>query len=409
MSEPADLLKLMGREYQQRIVVERLRRDVFGQTDPSTSGTMEDLIAAEEALSALELERSEVQSGDPGSGLILDTTARDQENPVAYRGFGTTGLEAKVHLKMAHIPTAICHLFNAGDNPLIACTVSVESGGKLASPKRIRVTSFIEGYSAQAVNTFEVPPGKQHTFQQLPTLLPERVKNLTELTRATLNVLVEDLDREVEIHETQPVWLLARTSAPLAVQDPQTGHWQNLGKYFGAFVTPNAPSLMTFLREAARRHPQGMLVGYQGESQAVEPQIKALFEALKEVGGITYVNSLVDFNPQQGWASQRMRLPRESLADKQANCIDGTVLFASLLEGISLNPAIVLIPGHAFVAWETWNDSNDWRFLETTMIGSHSFEEAMQSGGATAKQYLGKLEILPLKKLRVEHGIFPME
>ena len=46
-------------------------------------------------------------------------------------------------------------------------------------------------------------------------------------------------------------------------------------------------------------------------------------------------------------------LPRESLADKEANCINGTVLFASLLEGISMSPAIVLVPGHAFLAWET--------------------------------------------------------
>ena len=61
---------------------------------------------------------------------------------------------------------------------------------------------------------------------------------------------------------------------------------------------------------------------------------------------------------------------------RSANCIDGTVLFASLLESASLHAAIVLIPGHAFVGWEKWRGSDEWDYLETTMIDSHDFEAA---------------------------------
>ena len=64
----------------------------------------------------------------------------------------------------------------------------------------------------------------------------------------------------------------------------------------------------------------------------------------------------------------------------QANCIDGTVLFASALENIGIEPLIVLIPGHAFVGWKRWTDSNVCGFLETTMIPTHSFEEAYNEG-----------------------------
>jgi hypothetical protein len=273
------------------------------------------------------------------------------------------------------------------------------------------VTSFIEGYSARAVNTFELKPNRTHTFDQLPTLFHDRVYDLNELSRASLNILVEDLEGAVEIHETYPIWLLARTTAPLAVRDPKTGQWRNMYHYFGAFVTPNAPSLMTFLRAAAEHHPAGRLVGYQGGQDQVLPQIKALFDALKEEADITYVNSLIDFSPEQGFAGQRVRLPRESLADRQANCIDGTVLFASLVEGISMNPAIVLVPGHAFLAWETWRDSGEWKFLETTMIGTHTFEQACASAERTAAAYqeLERLTILSLKELRTKYGILPME
>ncbi len=173
----------------------------------------------------------------------------------------------------------------------------------------------------------------------------------------------------------------------MLVHDPKTGAWRDMTRYLGAFVTPNAPSLMTFERTGARHHPDGNLVGYQGGLDRVEPQVKALFEALKEEGDITYVNSVIDFTPEQGFTGQRIRLPRESLADHQANCIDGTVLFASLLEGISMSPAIVLVPGHAFLAWETWRNNNEWKFVETTMIGSHTFEEACASAEKTAAKY----------------------
>jgi hypothetical protein len=282
----------------------------------------------------------------------------------------------------------------------------------------LRITSFIEGYSARVVDTFELEKSGTFPFIQLPTLFPERVGQINELTRATLNVLLEDLDGKVEIHKTVPIWLLARTTAPLAVKDPATAKWLDLTFYFGAFVTPNAPSVMAFLRKAAARHPDGQLIGYQGGKAKIEPQVRAIFDALKTDAGITYVNSVVTFSPEEGAANQRVRLPRESLEHQEANCIDGTLLFASLLESASLNPAIVIVPGHAFLAWETDKKSNEWRFLETTMIGNATFEEACLSADKTAKKYRDEAQaqndpmrfrLWPLRTLRAEKRVTPME
>jgi hypothetical protein len=317
---------------------------------------------------------------------------------------------------MAHVPTSIYHLLDAETNPLVSCTVTNHSD----EVRRMRVTSSIEGYSAKAVKTLEIDSEKTLTINQLPSLFPDRLHNLNELTRASLEVFVEDLDGNVvESHSTHSIWLLARTAAPLAVQDPKTGEWQDLSPYLGAFVTPNAPSLMAFLRSAAELHPQKRLIGYQGDKTALESQVQAIFESLKLNADITYVNSVIAFSPDQGAANQRVRLPRESLSHKQANCIDGTVLFASLLEGISLSPGLALVPGHAFVAWESWIDETaEWQYLETTMIGSHSFDEARTSGEASARRYktlaekTGKPEVFKLwslKELRAKRGITPME
>jgi hypothetical protein len=175
---------------------------------------------------------------------------------------------------------------------------------------------------------------------------------------------------------------------------------------------------MAFLRLAADLHPQKRLVGFQGDKPAIEPQVRALFEALKQQASIKYVNSVIAFSPDQGVTTQRVRLPRESLAHQQANCIDGTVLFASLLEAVSLSPGLVLVPGHAFLAWETWRNSDEWQFLETTLIGDKSFEEARAMGEAHAARYQalakatnnpGAFVLWPLRQLRSDRSIFPME
>ncbi len=405
------MTELCQREYELQIIINRLRREVYQQNDPSVSpDILDELEEAESELEAIEEQRKVVQANDDESGLILNERQSSDRLAGGVRGVETTGLEAKVHLRMAQVPTAYYHLLDHQKTPLISCEIHADEDNE--EHRRVRISSFIEGYSARAVNTFELAPDEKLSFEQLPTLFHGGIRDLNELTRATLNILIEDLDRKrVELHQTYPIWLLARTTAPLKVYDPKTGKRLDLTKYLGAFVTPNSPSLMKFLRIAAEQHPDGRLVGYQGDKDGVAPQIKALFDALKSKAGITYVNSVVSFNPDHGFSMQRVRLPRESLKDKEANCIDGAVLIASLIEGISMNPAIVIVPGHAMVAWETWRRSNEWKFLETTMIGSHTFEEACASGVKTAERYKksGKLNLHSIRELRTTHGITPME
>jgi hypothetical protein len=87
---------------------------------------------------------------------------------------------------------------------------------------------------------------------------------------------------------------------------------------------------------------------------------------------------------------------------------------ASILEGASLNPALVFVPGHAFVGWERWGGEGKWQFLETTMLGQtdSTFEAACEAGQKQhdehAKCNLGQMQIHPLANLRAQN-IWPME
>jgi hypothetical protein len=390
-------------EFDARQVAVALRRAVFehGEMDK-----MPELAVAERALQQRSDERAAAERRDGvDDGKIV---AMAQESNLL--GPTTTGLDVKVDLRMNSIVTSIVHLFEARQQPLVSFRI-VNSG---AQTKRLKLVTYVEGFSARSVETIEVETLVPAEAVQLPTFFPEQLARLTELTRATVNVEVQDLDNRTEVHRTIPVWLLARTTAPLKVKDPSSGTWKDMTRYLGAFVTPNAPPIMTYVRKALDKHPLKRLVGYQVNEAEVTAQVRAIYEALAE-SGIAYVNSIIDFTPEIGMNNQRVRLPRESLADCSANCIDGAVLLASLLEAISLNPAIVIVPGHAFVAWETGRNSQVWKYLETTMVSTHSFDEACAQAELTAAAWKATevagqptLTLWSMRELRAQN-ITPLE
>lgn len=406
--------KMRQQEYELSLLVNRLRRQLQESANPSDlAANFQELGQAEQDLAEVQQKLAdEIQQNNQG-GLILDT-----KKETALLGADTTGLNVEIRLRMEHLPTSIYHLFNRDEHPLVSCEVH---NTKNDQTKRIRITAFIDGYSAPAVESFELKPKKSHKFDLLPTLFPRDVQQINELTRATLNILVEDLDGNVELHKTEPIWLLARNTAPLSIKDPKTGEWKDVTCYFGAFVTPNQPAVMSFLRKVAVHHTNGRLEGYHRiaeEPQAVELQIRAIFDALKADAGLTYVDSILTNNPDEGASSQRVRLPRQSLAGGTANCIDGTVLFASLIEAISMNPAIVVVPGHILLAWQKTPTAEEWEYLETTKIGSNTFEEACQFGKTWAEGYQKRRESTgderyfrrwSVRELRTIHRITPME
>ncbi len=345
-------------------------------------------------------------------------------------GPDTTKLNVETAIKLQPVPTGIYHLLDPDVHPLLTVTVTNLSD----EPRRVCVTAFIEGISAKAVRTVEFKRTDRHQprpISLLPSLLPEPARLITEIQRATVHVIVEIFGSTVDAHTRTNVWstlteshdtfslmLLSRNSGFNAVEDPQTGQVQDLTRYYGAWVTPNVEAVQALVRLAADRAPDRRIAGYQGRSnpEATSAQVRALFETLRDAG-ITYVNSVIDFGAGRGQITQRTRLPAESLRHKSANCIDGTVLVASLLEAASLHPAIVLIPGHAFVAWETGDGNDDWDYLETTMIANQPFEAARDRARSLFAKFSADdlpgpdgplLRLLKLNDLRAA-GIWPME
>ncbi len=338
-------------------------------------------------------------------------------------GSETTGITARVRLRAAYVPTGSVHLMTSETMPLVEYKVTK----KMAQPgapslgvdniARLRFVTWVEGYSAQSIDIREIKPDAEPlTIRHLPSFFPEKTRALREVTNATVHARIDILGYGqntatlVEEHCTLQVPLLPRTSLPLKVPDPLTGELTDLSHTLAAWVTPNADAVQQLLRAAVEHVDGNVMIGYQDPSPAaVRAQVEALFNAAKNAD-IRYINSVISFGGGPDEVHQRVRLPREAIANKSANCIDGTVLMASLLEAASLNPGIVVVPGHAFLAWDNSDGGGKWDFLETTQIGTHSFADAHSQGVASAKfwKLTGAMKLHDVSTLRAE-GMLPME
>jgi len=394
--------------YLQERQVEALRREFYERAGGAPPQGLSTLLKGAEK--ELEARRTKLRAeSDPGA-ILISTQAPAGPGGVRLGG-DTTGLEVSVKLRQARVPTGIIHLLDPEKAPLVS--IAIKNKGE--EKTRIRISSVVDGYSAEAVNCIELAAGESIEIPQLPIFYLEKLRTVTELTRASLRVAIRILgfgakaSEQTEQENSFPIWLLARTSAYNWIRDPTSGDLVDLRPYFAAWVTPNAPEILTLLRRAADLTPDGMIYDYQGRTpESVQNVVKAVFDALKGVG-ITYINSVISFGAGEGEMMQRVRLPRECLAERSANCIDGTLLFASILEAASINPGLVFVPGHAFLAWETGPDSGNWDYLETTKVGTSSFDEAHEFAQSEATRDPEHLMRYSIADLRTRLGITPLE
>ncbi|MFA4876470.1 MAG: hypothetical protein WC586_03580 [Methanoregula sp.] len=287
------------------------------------------------------------------------------------------------------------------------------------SPKTFIVESEIPGFTEKAVNTVDVPARSNVTIGQAPSLRTSAVPS--EMTTATLHYKVSLADGTRVDEQTYPIKIYAKDTMIWAVSDGQD--WNDMTPFIAAWVTPHAAEIDPLVRRAAGYTADNTIAGYQcGDScsdaqwqEYSDAQVKAIFTALKNDYGLTYINSPIAYGKETE-NPQRVRLPKDSIAQKSANCIDGTVLYASALESIGITPHIIILPTHAFVCYETKQDSPDsLSCLETTMTGSSSFEDAVAYANQEYRDEIangnfkaGRSQDLSIANLR-KAGILPMQ
>lgn len=159
------------------------------------------------------------------------------------------------------------------------------------------------------------------------------------------------------------------------------GQRLNLSWIFAAFVDENAPQVDSLLSAALRStHEIKMFDGYQAHSTAdVQRQVYAIWHVL-QLKGFQYSNITTPSAFSATVASQHVRFLGDALRVSEANCVDGSVLFASVLYKIGIDPFLVMIPGHMMVGFYLDPQHKQKSVLETTMMGEENLRKTSLTG-----------------------------
>jgi hypothetical protein len=144
--------------------------------------------------------------------------------------------------------------------------------------------------------------------------------------------------------------------------------------FFAAYVNEEHPMIDQLLREALNARIVNRFIGYQGKASQVREQVYALWYVLQKRNFKYSSISNTSLSSNVVYA-QRVRTIDNALESAQINCVDGSVLFASLLKAININPILIRIPGHMFVGYYTDKSQEEVNFLETTMIGDVNLDD----------------------------------
>lgn len=183
--------------------------------------------------------------------------------------------------------------------------------------------------------------------------------------------------------KTKTTLVRSVNDCPFAIKAPD-GHVIDLGWMFAAYINENHPWIDALLREALNTGTIPQFIGYQGSPQDVYQQVFAIWDTLQR-RGFTYSNITTPSAYSNQVVSQHVRFLSEAVASSQANCVDGTLLFASILRKIGIDPFLVLIPSHMFLGFYLDKDHKAAAYLETTMMGGTNlggYAEDNSLGGA---------------------------
>jgi hypothetical protein len=156
--------------------------------------------------------------------------------------------------------------------------------------------------------------------------------------------------------------------------DEEGEEFEDFSWLFAAYVNENHPLVDSILKEALSSGVVSSFTGYQSDdADEVLSQVFAIWQVLQR-RGIKY-SDISTTTPSKFVVSQTVRLLDQSLENSQANCVDGSVLMASLLHKIGIKSYLVMVPGHCFLAFETSNDDDaEIVGLETTMLGDNDLK-----------------------------------
>ena len=157
---------------------------------------------------------------------------------------------------------------------------------------------------------------------------------------------------------------------PYAYQNPDdASDYVDISWMFAAYVNEDHPAIPGLLREAQEMKVIDGFDAYQSHDPGrVLLQVFAVWEALRQ-HRIKYSDIGTTTTESESLYSLHVRFIEESLAESHANCVDASVMLASVLRRMGIDTFLALEPGHMFLGIYLDDAGKQSACLETTMLG----------------------------------------
>ncbi len=161
----------------------------------------------------------------------------------------------------------------------------------------------------------------------------------------------------------------------------EEGEEMDLSALFSIYVNEDNPNIDKILKQCIALGENRSFIGSQGTKDEILEQMWWVWQYFS-MRGTTYSSILTTSSNETKSSdgstiySQYVRFFDQCYNEKQANCVDGSCLLASIYQKIGLDAALVLVPGHCFLAVRPQSsdvkDHEDENviFLETTAMGN---------------------------------------
>ena len=246
--------------------------------------------------------------------------------------------------------------------------------------------------------TLDIPILKANSSEQLElnAIFNNRILDIDEDTGVQVEVAVNFASN----NKTDAI----RITKPMTIFGKNAIIWKDLNMV-GAFVTPKDDFLRDFVRQSLNEN--------KPKADAVDRSILTAMTLFNILGahGINYV---VDPNGAYSELTESavdyVQFPRETLKLKSGDCDDLSVLFSSGLENMGIETAILDVPDHLLMMFNTGLAENErhlislddelliirddkvWIPVEATMMGQ-SFSEAWAEGARKYHKYSKKQKL----------------
>jgi hypothetical protein len=272
-------------------------------------------------------------------------------------------------------------------------------------PQRAIIKVSVRGTSDTITIPLVVPPPSIAIPNiRLPQFTDDEGSKFTKtLASTSLSVELYIPGETFPIDKWESRVLITQPDIGLIVRKNKEGNYEDFTADLASWVNSGAQGLADFLTQILPISVRQNL-GYPnknsltkenvevGDIEYVDNQVRAVYEGLLKKP-FTYMPTEFISDSSETVILQRIRPPEKVLADpvRRANCLDATILMASMLEYMGLSPLLFILPRHAILGWKRQNlpleellqSDSLWRcgFLDVILSSSNiNYYTAVSSG-----------------------------